>query len=103
MIRARSQDRLVQQKMGGPVQHLHEVWATSPGAHQFEMSRPTLHPGKLVWKPTRTEVRTQDLWLSRGTVPIRAVQLTFPTRPANTDSGWVLLTSLLQTPSPSRL
>lgn len=98
VIRARALDRLVQRTIDGPIQHLHEVWATSPVAHQFEMSRPVERLGKVAWKPTRTEVRTQDLWLSRGTVPIHAVQLAFPTRPADTASGWVLLTSLSVSP-----
>lgn len=67
-------------------------------SHSFEMARPVLREGRVTWRPTRTEVRVQEVWLDEGRLPIKALHLSFPTRPKGEEQGWTLLISLPVSP-----
>jgi hypothetical protein len=98
MIRARHLDRQTRPHPTGEGEPLHGALHRTPVTHVFELARPVKQGKRLSWRPTRTELRAQQVWLDDGRLPVRAVQLSFPTRPKGDEEGWVLLTSLPVSP-----
>ena len=70
----------------------------APVCHTFEMSRPVRQEGRVKWRPTRTEVRAQGVWVDGGKLRLNALHLHFPTHPKGEEQGWTLLTSLPVSP-----
>ena len=70
----------------------------APVSHAFEMARPVVREGQIKWRPTRTELRAQEVWVDEGKLRLNALHLHFPTRPQGEEQGWSLLTSLSLSP-----
>lgn len=94
VIRAMHLDRNVRLHPTGETEPLHGAVHRADVTHRFELSRPVRQGKRLIWRPTRTDLRAQALWLDDGRLPVNAVQLSFPTRTAGEDAPWTLLTSL---------
>ena len=94
VIRVKHLDRNVRLQPTGETQPLHGAMHRADVSYRFELSRPVRQGKRVVWRPTRTELQAQHLWLDDGRLPIKAVQLSFPTRTAGEDTPWTLLTSL---------
>lgn len=98
VIRVQHLNRNVRLQPTGETEPLHGAVHRADVTHRFELSRPVRQGKRLIWQPTRTELRAQTLWLDDGRLPANAVQLSFPTRTAGDDAPWTLLTSLPVTP-----
>ncbi|WP_309572510.1 transposase [Deinococcus sp.] len=98
VIRARHLDRQTRPCPTGEGEPLHGALHRAPVSHVFELARPVKQGKRLIWRPTRTELRAQAVWLDEGRLPVQAVHLSFPTHPKEDQEGWVLLTSLPVSP-----
>ena len=98
VIRVRHIERRIRLTPTGEDLSLQAALPLAPVSHTFEMSRPIVQAGKVKWRPTRTEVRTQEVWMDGGTLRLNALHLHFPTRPKGEAQGWTLLTSLPVSP-----
>lgn len=98
VIRAQHTDRRTRLAPTGEDRALQAAMQLAPVCHTFEMSRPVRQEGRVKWRPTRTEVRAQELWVNGGKLRLNALHLHFPTRPKGEEQGWTLLTSLPVSP-----
>lgn len=98
VIRAQHVERRTRLRPTGEEQSLQAALQLAPVSYTFELPRPVVREGKVKWRPTHTEVRTQEVWLDEGKLRLNAVHLHFPTRPKGEEQGWTLLTSLPVSP-----
>lgn len=94
VIRARHLDRQTRLHPAGKGEPLHGAVHRASVCQVIALARPVKQGQRVIWRPTRTELRTQQVWLDEGRLPVQAVHLSFPTRPKGDEEGWVLLTSL---------
>lgn len=98
VIRACHLNRQTRLRPTGKSEPMHGALHRAPVSHVFELARPVKQGQRLIWRPTHTELRAQQVWLDEGRLPVQAVCLSFPTRPQGDEEGWVLLTSLPVSP-----
>lgn len=94
VVRVQHTDRRTRLTPTGEERTLQAALQLAPVSHRFEMARPVVQQGRVTWRPTRTEVRVQEVWLDEGKRCMNALHLSFPTRPKGEEQGWTLLTSL---------